>query len=215
MQASSAMRWLGAIMSAAGFAVIGGQVLRLWLDTSAWGDERWVGYVPRLLITEFVLLGVTLVAASLCSKTRRWSNRALIVAGFLFAFFAPSIYVAGRLGDDPLVDYLLLLIGLRFLLLVTSSAAGLQHLIGQTAVSICILILVILSMLVLTALVPMPLGDIDTALLDRLIPWNASTGWEREPQRAMATVLVYCLAMVCVELLLIGPGVRPLPRRRR
>ncbi|MGE0875914.1 MAG: hypothetical protein AB7O31_14725 [Burkholderiales bacterium] len=200
------MRWAGAAGSAVGFATIGILVVRLWLDPLAWGDERWVRYMPMLLMTEFALLAITLVAAGLCSRTPKLAYRALIAAAFLVLFFAPTIYVARMLGDDPLVDYLLVLIGARFLALAGSSAAGYEELIGRTAVAAAILILVLLAMLLVTAIVPMPLGGIDAALLERIIPSDAETGWEREPQRTLATVVVYCLAMVCVELLLIGPG---------
>lgn len=207
---------IGAIVSAAGFALIGFQVVRLWLDPTAWGDLRWVGYMPQLLMAEFALLVITAIAAGLCWRIRGLPYRVLISATLLGVFFGPTIYVARMLGDDPLAEYLLVLIGARFLVLVGSSASGFEDLLGHTAVATCVLLLVLLGMLLVTALLPMPAGGIDAGLLRELVPTDAETGWEREPQRAFATVVVYCGVMVGVELLLIGPaGARTTPGRRR
>lgn len=197
--------WTGAVLSAAGFVAIGIQVIRLWCDPLAWGDVRWIGYMPHLLMAEFALLVITLVVAGLCSRTPQPVYKALISAGFLALFFAPSIFVARMLGDDPLADYLLILIAARFLVLLGSSASGYEDLLGHSALAAVVFVLVILGMLLVTALVPMPLGGMDAALLERLDLWNAETAWAREPQRAMATIVVYCAAMVWVELGLVGP----------
>ncbi|HEX5757100.1 MAG TPA: hypothetical protein VFY12_12225 [Arenimonas sp.] len=200
------IHWSGAVFAAAGYAAIAVQVVRLWLDPMAWGDERWIGYTPRLLMGEFALLGITLVAAGLCTVVSKLIYKILISAGLLLLFFGPSIFVAHMLGDEPLLDYLLLLIVARFLVLVSSSASGYEDLLGHSAIALVIFFFVMLGMLLVTAVLPMPLGGIDDALLKRIIPWEAETPWDREPQRSIATIVVYCVAMVAVELLLIGPA---------
>jgi hypothetical protein len=60
------LHWLGAGVAAAGYAVIGMQVVLLWLDPSAWGDVRWIGYMAQLMMPELTMLAITLVAGSLC-----------------------------------------------------------------------------------------------------------------------------------------------------
>jgi hypothetical protein len=202
------IHWLGVIVSAAGFGVICIQVIRLWLDPLAWGDARWIGYMPTLLGSEFALLIITLVAAGLASATDRVGFRVLIAAGLLGLFFAPSIIVARMLGDDPLADYLLVLIGTRFLVLVGTSVSGsdFEELLGHAAVSVTMLLLVLLGMLLLTAVVPMPMGGLDAKLLDQILREGAETAWDREPQRALATVVVYCLVMIWMELMVVGPA---------
>lgn len=210
------IHWLGVIVSATGFGVVCIHVVRLWLDPLAWGDARWIGYMPMLLGTEFALLVVTLVAAGLASATRRVALRVLIAAGMLALFFAPSIVVSRMLGEDPLADYLLVLIGTRLLVLIGASVSGsdFEDLLGHTAVCASMLLLVLLGMLLVTAVVPMPTGGIDAQVLDRIRATGAETAWDREPQRALATVVVYCLVMIWMELTVIGPA-RPRPAAHR
>jgi hypothetical protein len=206
--ANRLFHWIGVVLSAAGFAVVCIHVIRLWLEPSAWGDPRWIGYMPMLLMSEFALLVITLVAAGLAAATQRVALRVLIAAALLGLFFAPSIVVFRVLGDDPLADYLLVLIGTRFLMLFGTSVSGTDFadLLGHTALSATILLLVLLAMLLVTAVVPMPMGGIDAQLLDRVLRAGAETAWDREPQRVLATIVVYCLVMIWFELRVIGPA---------
>jgi hypothetical protein len=86
------------------------------------------------------------------------------------------------------------------------SGSDFEDLLGHTAVCISILLLVLLGMLLVTAVVPMPMGGIDAQLLDRILRAGAETPWDREPQRTLATVVVYCLVMIWLELVVIGPA---------
>jgi hypothetical protein len=50
------------------------------------------------------------------------------------------------------------------------------------------------------------MGGIDAQLLDRVLRAGAETAWDREPQRVLATIVVYCLVMIWFELRVIGPA---------
>lgn len=215
--ANRLIQWIGAVVSATGFAVVGILVIRLWLDPQAWGDARWIGYMPMLLGFELALLVITLVSAGLASATQNVVFRVLIAAGLLGLFFAPAIVVTRMLGDDPLAGYLLVLIGSRFLVLVGAFVSGsdFEDLLGHSAVSASILLLVLLGMLLLTAVVPMPMGGIDAQLLDRIRAGGEESAWGAEPQRVLATVVVYCLVMIWVELMVIGPAQPRQPKAAR